>query len=726
MPRQRLLKDTTLHLLAPKWRHLSPCFGALLAQSSPLKNNLWRIGGHLLSQQKDKGGNAAEATTTVHLANAAHLTRALYFQPHAGAPIRPTRSKSMAAAYLTPPIWGTLLGLALRCRDDNDFDFAQQVLRDRHGIRSNHVRHDTWTGVSMARWKDLIRYLAIKSAPEGRSYQSEFALSHAVWSMYLYETCISEQCALDALRHVQDTAEIEILSSDAQLPGVLIDSPDLSSTEELSLHWKRILSLHEQENTDRVSSMQLTQRLQNICASFATASSASRYTKPVCPNGYYGWDGGDKKPDCVEVAVRELMDLLLWDDETGNFDLSRLPLTASPILHELYRPIDQHTTKESIGNNDDFFSVQGGGKEWFDALSELPGCDYLSVSPDGKHYELTPTLRNMAKVFRRLLLDREAPPNEEDEWSSLHDLQSFWKAHNLQLSLGTLAHKAGMSDDTIVYEVATVALHEGAKNAIEMRLRCDWSRNTGFATVTHFQNQRKLLDESSLDQLLFCLSKNRDAQPWLKILALASLGDYGLLQRPSSLNTAELPNSSDEMLLLRILASRYGEDRRVLMHLASTTDLEREERALKKAQDEGATVLKSAIERIIYNLASRDTSADRQDSNFATNVQLLAWILSESPNLSNEDESLSIQTKQQMRFDYNLEQLLLSLPIGILKRRSVRQSLLENPFVRGKLLNAVVDWKTGNASLLQALSNVGLRQCAPFLWLSRKALSESI
>ena len=96
MPRQRLLKDTTLHLLAPKWRHLSPCFGALLAQSSPLKNNLWRIGGHLLSQQKDKRGNAAEATTTVHLANAARLALYIFnpmqvhpFDPRGANPWRP-------------------------------------------------------------------------------------------------------------------------------------------------------------------------------------------------------------------------------------------------------------------------------------------------------------------------------------------------------------------------------------------------------------------------------------------------------------------------------------------------------------------------------------------------------------------------------------------------------------------------------------------------------------
>ena len=76
---------------------------------------------------------------------------------------------------------------------------------------------------------------------------------------------------------------------------------------------------------------------ETVCARLSHAQAPSQ-AKPVCPNGYYNYQGvGDVKPDCVEVAVRELMDLLLWDPTKGRFDLDRLPAdTVHPVLYELY------------------------------------------------------------------------------------------------------------------------------------------------------------------------------------------------------------------------------------------------------------------------------------------------------------------------------------------------------------------------------------------------------
>ncbi|KAI2495810.1 hypothetical protein MHU86_18696 [Fragilaria crotonensis] len=94
--------------------------------------------------------------------------------------------------------------------------------------------------------------------------------------------------------------------------------------------------------------------LEVTCASMAIQHAY----KPAIAPGKYGYDGGDPKSDCVEVTVRELFDLLLWDESTGTFDLSRLPPTA---------------TRELI----DLYEQQGDGERWFHVLSDLPGCDYL-------------------------------------------------------------------------------------------------------------------------------------------------------------------------------------------------------------------------------------------------------------------------------------------------------------------------------------------------------------
>ena len=157
--------------------------------------------------------------------------------------------------------------------------------------------------------------------------------------------------------------------------------------------------------------------LELVCCAAARRESA----KPVVPNGYYGFDGGKVKPDCVEVAVRELIDLLLWNEETASFKVNWLPPTARPELLALYQIpssiVSTNDSTDTVPESVDFMeeaedrddaslvraAVAGDGKDWFEMLSNMPDCDYLSTSPHGKPYELTPTRSNMTKVVQRLL-----------------------------------------------------------------------------------------------------------------------------------------------------------------------------------------------------------------------------------------------------------------------------------------------------------------------------------
>ena len=50
----------------------------------------------------------------------------------------------------------------------------------------------------------------------------------------------------------------------------------------------------------------------------------------------HGWHGGAEKPDCVEVTLRELCELLLFDPEANTLDLRRMPATVAPPLREFY------------------------------------------------------------------------------------------------------------------------------------------------------------------------------------------------------------------------------------------------------------------------------------------------------------------------------------------------------------------------------------------------------
>ena len=202
-------------------------------------------------------------------------------------------------------------------------------------------------------------------------------------------------------------------------------------------------------------SLHTAQSIEVLCAHYMFNHNGSRQTKSPTPNGYFGYDDGAIKPDCVEVTVRELMDLLLWDEQEGSFNLNRLPPTAHPVLYELYRrPSDDHHTLAAATDQ----TTQGRGQEWFDALSNLNGCDYLTKSPNGKGYELTPTMRNLAMVFQRLLLNRQSKTPgtiattsslswSRRDWTTLHDVRDFWNTRAvadhcppLHVTLGQLSH----------------------------------------------------------------------------------------------------------------------------------------------------------------------------------------------------------------------------------------------------------------------------------------------
>ncbi len=60
----------------------------------------------------------------------------------------------------------------------------------------------------------------------------------------------------------------------------------------------------------------------------------NRY-KPAIAAGRWGFDGGSAKSDCVEMAVREVVDLMLWDDKNGKFNLELMPNSAMVELRDM-------------------------------------------------------------------------------------------------------------------------------------------------------------------------------------------------------------------------------------------------------------------------------------------------------------------------------------------------------------------------------------------------------
>ena len=77
------------------------------------------------------------------------------------------------------------------------------------------------------------------------------------------------------------------------------------------------------------------------------------------------WVGGSLVADCAEVVVREVVDLLLWDETTGTFDTNCLPPTALPELHEMYQ------SKTAASDE---------GADWFALLSIALYCTWWTLA----------------------------------------------------------------------------------------------------------------------------------------------------------------------------------------------------------------------------------------------------------------------------------------------------------------------------------------------------------
>ena len=525
---------------------------------------------------------------------------------------------------------------------------VDQLLRA-EGIRSNHV-HDEWTGVSLQRWKDLLVTVSPNSTTEKReSYvatcPAASSLVIPLWLNALWEISRDKTCLLEFLLAIERATQQSILNDD-ELGNALRHDPvaqrewaaktfaPKSLNSDAVAHALDILITSSPQNDPAVWS----QALEVTCASMAVQHAY----KPAIAPGKYGYDGGEPKSDCVEVTVRELFDLLLWDESNGSFDLARLPPTVSQELVGLY---EQHAD----------------GERWFQVLSNLPGCEYLMVSPNGKPYELSPTLANIAEVTRLLLGARGG-----ERAGSLHNISQIWANQHkkLHVSVRVSRHRAALGEEMVTHEIATVFL-EGGKNGIEMRL----DKAHGICTVTHLRFQSSNLDDDSITTLL---SQMNDADPALKTLGLAMIGDRGLLQVSGA--------KTNSNLLAKLLATPFGPDRRGLLHVVGTPDLARRERDVMRALEESQDVIHRALSEIC-NMQGEP----------ALQRQLLLWMLSETPTIIDDELSRA----HIARHDPRIEKMMLALPTDLLLDDTIHDALESSWAVRGKLVTRLVQMQLG-------------------------------
>jgi hypothetical protein len=200
------------------------------------------------------------------------------------------------------------------------------------------------------------------------------------------------------------------------------------------------------------------------------------------------------------------------------------------------------------------------------------------------------------------------------------------------------------------------------------------------------------LDNDLLDQFLQLILENQPNPVYIN--HAASLIAITVLADSKVLKDQRYMSSQTTGIILSLLVSRYGVDRREMMHIAVTSDLEREELALSKAVRESEDVLKSAIMQIcdLFLVESHDQRS--------MDLQLLNWILSENPQL--DSGMLASCTSYQS----DVEQHLLKVPKDILLDAEIQRKIETNWAIRGKILKRLLQYKLGGGHLYWTPSEI--------------------
>jgi hypothetical protein len=716
------LKGTST-LLPSKYRYLSPCLGAALS-TSPFIGNLMRLGQRqksyytmdLQDGEKDRHLIATEdRLLACELSQCSFLSNNLFFQMIRESPIHLIKNKSMPASYLTPSIIGSYIAVgATTSTTNNDPTSFRTLIRRQHGIRSNRISENQWTGISLARWMDLFKYMQGNKHDTPTNTIIHQTLLPSLWLVALWGTLNSKQDILEYYNSFQNSGLRIDTATFHDDEGISFTEDDFKKSnlddamDTLIDYYSQPCTYEEyqqqqDDNDANDSELVVSKALELVCTNIAlqtyplVATTTKNNMLPIFPNGYFAHDDGDiKVPDCVEVTIREIFYLLLWDESLGNLDLSRLPASACPRLKVILISEVQHLQRRHDDDYND--QIIDFGQAWFDLLSDQPRCDYLAVSPSGKRYELAPTTESIVNALWHIMTGKNS---EGSQWKSLSDMAEFWSNHNphhkLFVGEDRLQHLQSTTLKVMEHEYVCLQL-ENSPRALEIRLRCDWEEACGMAAVTRLTEPRhnQQLDPNRIEKLwqLCCDDQaNREVRgrydPSLHMLCLAL---PPITEKVPSIDT------NLASLTLSWLGTRYGPDRRQL-NIREDNEKKQREFETREAID-NRQLLKERILKACQVCRSHP----------AVGTQLLCWILGELPTVIEKSKNDDMASSTGDYLASEIEQEILLLPNDVLDNDSLIDAIKWNWACRGRILAMFINRRRGKVSMLQMMVTLNLSE----------------
>ena len=126
----------------------------------------------------------------------------------------------------------------------------------------------------------------------------------------------------------------------------------------------------------------------------------SSYTGLPLRMGKFSFEGQMPKADCTENCARELLNTLLWCEQTRCFDAARLPASSTADLRAFYQPggpaEQQHDAAARPMYPPSYPDV------WYQMCSNHRGVQYLA-GEGGRRYEAVPSIDNVCALLGVLM-----------------------------------------------------------------------------------------------------------------------------------------------------------------------------------------------------------------------------------------------------------------------------------------------------------------------------------
>jgi hypothetical protein len=591
----------TCSILKPEAQYLSPALGLITKESNAFCGNLLRLPTTTTSPHP---------TAAPGLHQASLIANELFFQRATTEPPAITRSKSKAAYWMNPRRLGHCVGFALSAKTWNHKDMEQVLTTTGIVPRSTKAgrRVDIdgiSTNISLSRF---LRLCTLVSEGHAECKQANVSSTPLLLLLrFLWEKSLSKQCLLDFLETVHGYHPI-FKHNNALEPGM--------RQSFLQARFSRDVledTLGVEAAALRLLSTDVALDAANDVELVAASLSSANAHKPAIKLSRHGFNKAEDKPDCVEVVVREMFDLLLFDALTDSFNPSaRLPPEACSRVRAFY---EQHA---NIFVDDDDGAIEAArSKQWFELCSGLGGgveytasstspliANLSTVSSQTKKvvgvendYELVPSLANVAKTMGVLLFGHREP-----ELHSLADVATRWstvqweptttdtqsKPDHIVVHEDVVSFRAPMSEEVVHREVGGLRFEQG-HHSIEF----DLEKLHNLAITRHKRApvewtakpkviaRQQWLNEMNVTQSHRKMANNK-VSPFVHAIRPALLGDsmlqsmeeHFLLGNVKRENDKEGKEQQQHVLCQKTiqgwLSTRWGEDRRSMSTLEET------------------------------------------------------------------------------------------------------------------------------------------------------------